>query len=187
MGEYSNSAFKVMVSDRVELSVCIKDLLGAPVEAVVNPANSGLSHGAGLAAIISNEAGPELDERCNQIIKKIGKIQVTQAVPTSAFQLPYKGIIHAVGPRMGDGDEQIKLEKTIYNCLYLTDRKAWRSVAFPAMGTGIFGIPFKYCAQAFKNAIWKYFLDTPESGIERIWICLTIDTFGTFRDVFCSR
>ena len=93
----------------------IRDLLGAPVEAIVNPANSGLSHGAGLAGIISDEAGPELDEECEKIIGKVGKIPTTYAVPTRAGNLPFKGIIHAVGPRMGSGVEQERLEETLIN------------------------------------------------------------------------
>ena len=95
--------------------VCVSDLLGVGVDAIVNPANSGLSHGGGLAAAISAEGGPEVDRQCSLAIKKIGRIPVTQNVVTTAGQLPYKGVIHAVGPRMGDGDEQLKIEKTIIN------------------------------------------------------------------------
>ena len=102
-----------------ELKVGVRDLLGAPVDAIVNPANSGLSHGAGLASIISEAAGDIVEEDCERIIKKIGKIPETIAVPTRAGNLPYKGIIHAVGPRMGDGDELNKLKQTISNSLII--------------------------------------------------------------------
>lgn len=78
MSDHANETLTLAVLGRVTLSVGVRDLLGAPVDAIVNPANSGLSHGAGLAAIISNEAGHELDERCDQIIRKIGKIPVTR-------------------------------------------------------------------------------------------------------------
>jgi hypothetical protein len=77
--------------------VSVSDLLGVSVNAIVNPANSGLSHGGGLAAAISDEAGPELERQCEMAIEKIGRIPVTQNVVTTAGQLPYKGAIHAVG------------------------------------------------------------------------------------------
>lgn len=89
-----------------EYKITMRDLLDTPVDAIVNPANSGLSHGGGLAARISDEAGPELDDECGRILKKAGGvIPVTYALPTKAYNLPYKGIIHAVGPIIGDGDE----------------------------------------------------------------------------------
>ena len=76
--------------------VSVSDLLGVGVDAIVNPANSGLSHGGGIAAMISAEGGPEVDRQCSLAIKKIGRIPVTQNVVTTAGQLPYRGAIHAV-------------------------------------------------------------------------------------------
>jgi len=161
----------------------IRDLLGAPVEAIVNPANSGLSHGAGLAGIISDEAGPEMDAECDKIIAKVGQIPTTYAVPTLAGNLPFKGIIHAVGPRMGSGDEQQRIEATIVNVLKVADKKGWTSVAFPAISTGIFGIPKEVCAAAFNNAVPAYWEINQESGIALVWLCLTSDDFPAFREV----
>ena len=78
-----------------EFRVAVCDLLGAPVDAIVNPANSGLSHGGGLAAEISEQAGPKLDEACRLLVKMYGRVPVTGAVATPAYDLPFKGIIHA--------------------------------------------------------------------------------------------
>ena len=124
--------FSINYPEDKEFKVGIRDLLGAPVDAVVNPANSGLSHGGGIAAVISNEGGSRIDGHCEKYIKKYGRIPVTKAVATTAGRLPYKGIIHAVGPRMGDGEEQLKIEATIMNCLGITHSKGWESAAFPA-------------------------------------------------------
>ena len=186
MNYKQNDTISLRVGNNISLFIGVKDLLGAPVDVIVNPANSGLSHGGGLAAVISDEAGPRLDERCEQIIRKIGRVPVTMAVPTKAFRLPFKGIIHAVGPRMGDGDEQEKLAKTVHNCLYLADRNEWNSIAFPALGTGIFRIPLQTCAMAFKAAIGAYCCNRDDSKIENIWLCLTIDAFPVFSDLFGS-
>jgi len=161
----------------------VMNILGAPVDAIVNPANSGLSHGGGLAAIISKEAGPKLDDQCDRIVEKLGRIPVTLGVPTNAYNLPYKGIIHSVGPRMGDGDEQAKLEKTITNTLLIAEKQKWYSVAFPAISTGIFGVPKQICAEAFKSAIPSYWDNNADSKVCFVLLCLTIDDFEEFYKV----
>jgi O-acetyl-ADP-ribose deacetylase (regulator of RNase III) len=156
------------------------DLLGVSVDAIVNPANSGLSHGGGLAAAISDGAGPDLDRQCELAIKKIGRIPETQNVVTTAGRLPYKGVIHAVGPRMGDGDEQFKIEKTVINCLRRADSRGWKSVALPAISTGLFCVSKEACAEAFKNAVPGFWEKHPDSSVELIWLCLTIDDYPVF-------
>ena len=148
-----NMSFSISYPGDKTFMITVRDLLGAPVDAIVNPANSGLSHGGGLAAIIADEAGPRMDQHCRKIIKEYEQIPVTQAVISVAGNLPFKGIIHEVGPRLGDGDEQTKIEKTIINCLRQADRKGWQSLAFPAISTGLFGVPTEVCAAAFKIAV----------------------------------
>ena len=71
-----------------EFSVVIYDLLHEPVDCIVNAANSGLSHGGGVAAAISKAAGPRLDEEGDEIIKKRGHIPVGEAAVTTAGNLP---------------------------------------------------------------------------------------------------
>ena len=83
------------------------DLLFEDTDCIVNAANGGLSHGGGVAAAISKAAGPELDEEGDRIVEEHGRIPVGEAVVTTAGDLPFKGVIHAVGPRLGDGDEEI--------------------------------------------------------------------------------
>jgi O-acetyl-ADP-ribose deacetylase (regulator of RNase III) len=167
-----------------ELKIKICDLLGAPVDAIVNPANSGLSHGGGIAALISREAGPKLDLHCEKIIEKYGKIPVTKAVITTAGRMQFKGIIHAVGPRMGDGDEQNKIETTIINCMRNASEREWSSVGFPAISTGLFCIEPETCARAFKNAIPSFWNKYPDSSVKLVWLCLTVDDFPKFKKIF---
>jgi len=163
--------------------VGVRDLLGAPVDAIVNPANSGLSHGSGLAAVISSEAGPKLERHSDQIIKKHGQIPVTKAVATTAGNLTFKGVIHAVGPRNGDRDEQQKIEQTILNCLGAAHVKGWKSIAFPAISTGIFMIPKEACALAFRNAIEVFWSRYPNSPVKLIFLCLTVQDYPEFERV----
>ena len=166
--------------------VGIRDLLGAPVAAIVNPANGGLSHGGGIAAIISNEGGPQIDKHCAMYIEKHGRIPVTKAVATTAGRLPYKGIIHAVGPRMGDGDEINKIEATIMSCLAVAEAKGWDSIGFPAISTGLFMIPKDICARAFKNAVSSFWTRRSDTSVKLIWLCLTIDDYPVFADILRS-
>lgn len=166
--------------------VGVYDMLGVSVDAIVNPANSGLSHGGGLAAIIADEVGPELERHCQKIIKQVGRIPVTQAVITVPGDLPYKGIIHAVGPRMGDGHEQMKIERTITNCLRRADRRGWRSVALPAISTGIFSVPSEVCAQEFKGAVPQFWKSHPDASVQTIWLCLTVNHYPEFERILKS-
>lgn len=166
-----------------EFKVGVRDLLGAAVDVIVNPANSGLSHGGGLAAIISDEGGPKIDDHCAKYIEKYGRIPVTKAVVTTAGRLPYKGVIHAVGPRMGDGDEQKKIEATLMSCLAIAHTKGWNSIAFPAISTGLFMIPKDVCAMAFKNAVFSFWNRFPDTSVKLIWLCLTIDDYPVFEKI----
>ena len=148
--------FEIKYVDDKIFRVSVSDLLGVTVDAIVNPANSGLSHGGGLAAIISEQGGSKIDKHCEKYIEKYGRIPVTKAVLTTAGRLPYKGVVHAVGPRMGCGEEQAKIEATIMSCLGITHKNEWRSLAMPAISTGLFMIPKDICARAFKNAVSSF-------------------------------
>ena len=76
------------------------------MEAIVNAANGHLAHGGGVAGIIARAAGPGLQEESDRIVRERGPFLSGSAVVTGAGKLPFKGIIHAVGPRHGEGDEE---------------------------------------------------------------------------------
>jgi hypothetical protein len=80
------------------------DLLKEPVEAIVNAANGHLTHGGGIAGIISRAAGPALQAESDALVAARGPLPTGSAVVTTAGALPFKGVIHAVGPRYGEGD-----------------------------------------------------------------------------------
>ena len=177
----STQQFTIEHSADKTFTVCVQDILSAPVDTIVNPANSHLAHGGGLAAIISRTAGPELDEACNEIIMQQGQVPVGGAVLTVAGKLPFKGIIHAVGPRMGTGDELEKICSAIHSVLKLVDDNRWQSVAFPAISTGIFSVPIETCALAFKQSVPGYWNDHPDSVVNKILLCLMPQDFDEFR------
>jgi O-acetyl-ADP-ribose deacetylase (regulator of RNase III) len=79
------------------------NLLDEPVDAIVNAANGMLAHGGGVAGIISRAAGPAAPGRVGRIVHERGPFPTGSAVVTDAGKLPFKGVIHAVGPRYGEG------------------------------------------------------------------------------------
>lgn len=166
-----------------ELFVGVKDIFGAPTDVIVNPANGGLSHGGGLAATIALAAGEYMEQECEEIVRKSGRVPTTHAVLTAAGKLPYKYIIHAVGPRMGDGDEYGKLKTTILNVMQLALDTKLTSIAFPAISTGIFGVPKSVCAKAFKDALEQFWRDEPHRLVRLAWLCVTMDDYPIFNRV----
>ena len=128
------------------------NLLEEPVDAIVNAANGHLAHGGGVAGIISRAAGPELQEASDAQVRTHGFFPTGSAVATTAGKLPFKAVIHAVGPRYGEGDEERKLAKALTAAFALAAEKGWTSVAFPAVSAGIFAVPLDICARAYLAA-----------------------------------
>ena len=179
----SNTSMQFLYGDR-ELWVGIHDLLTAEVEVIVNPSNSELLHTEGLAGKILAAAGENIEIQSRQLIQEYGEIDSGMAVYTEAGRLPYKAVIHAVGPRMGEGDEQRKIEQAVSRSLLLCEANEWNSIAFPAIGTGIFNVPIEICAQAFFRSITHFWDARQESEVEKIVICLKQETFKPFVNAF---
>lgn len=128
------------------------NLLDEPVDAIVNAANGHLAHGGGVAGIISRAAGPELQAESDRLVRERGPFPTGSAVITGAGRLPFKGVLHAVGPRFGDGDEEAKLIQALTSAFGQAHQRGW-SVAFPAVSSGIFAVPLDICARAYLKAV----------------------------------
>jgi len=128
------------------------DLLREPVEAIVNAANGRLAHGGGVAGIISRAAGPGLQEESDRLVREHGPYPSGTAVVTTAGELPFKGVIHAIGPRFCEGDEEGKLIAALSSAFNVAKSKDWQSVSFPAVSAGIFAVPLEICARAYLKA-----------------------------------
>jgi O-acetyl-ADP-ribose deacetylase (regulator of RNase III) len=100
-----------------ELTLVVGDLLSAPTDVIVNPANGGLSHGGGLAGQIVLEGGEEIQQESSELVLKNGRLESGMATHTSAGRLPYKAIVHAVGPFMGRGLEKEKIHQAVISSL----------------------------------------------------------------------
>ena len=128
------------------------NLLEEPVDAIVNAANGHLAHGGGVAGLISRAAGPALQEESDLFVRRNGALPSGSAVVTGAGRLPFKGVIHAVGPRQGEGDEEEKLVRALKAAFACAKERGWESVAFPAVSSGIFSVPADVCARAYLAA-----------------------------------
>ena len=128
------------------------NLLEEPVDAIVNAANGHLAHGGGVAGVISRAAGLGFQEESNALVRKHGPFPTGSAVVTSAGKLPFKGVIHAVGPRHGEGDEENKLCTALLSAFHEAEKRGWNTVSFPAVSSGIFAVPLEICARAYVRA-----------------------------------
>lgn len=142
------------------------DLTEQSTDAIVNAANAKLILGGGVAGAIRTKGGPRIQEECN----KIGGTFVGGAVITTGGNLKAKYIIHAVGPRMGEGQEDAKLKNATLNSLKLAEQHRLKSIAFPAISSGIFGFPMDRCATIMISTIIEYLRG--KTALERVVICL---------------
>ncbi|MBN1786796.1 MAG: macro domain-containing protein [Sedimentisphaerales bacterium] len=148
------------------LELLKSDITESDCEAIVNAANAQLVLGGGVAGAIRKKGGPAIQAECN----KIGGTFVGGAVITTAGDLKAKYVIHAVGPRMGEGDEDEKLKNATLNSLKLADEYKLESIAFPAISTGIFGYPADRCAKIMLSTIIEHLKG--RTGIKKVVMCL---------------
>ena len=148
------------------------NLLQEPSDAIVNAANGQLAHGGGVAAAIARAAGPALSQDGDRIVSERGVIPVGDAVVTTAGTLPFKGVIHAVGPHQGLGAEEEKLEKALRSAFLRAHEQGWTSVSFPAVSSGIFAVPLEVCARAYVAAVRGFWADHPASSVTSLRLCL---------------
>ena len=154
------------------LLLVLNDLLREPVDAIVNAANGQLAHGGGVAAAIARVAGEALVEEGAALVAEHGTIPTGEAVVTTAGRLGFLGVIHAVGPRHGDGDEEVKLRRTVASALLRAHEQEWRSISMPAISSGIFAVPLEVCARAYVAGTELHYDEVPDSWVEEVRICL---------------
>src|SRR5437588_245818 len=160
------------------------DLTEERVDASVNAANSHLAHGGGVAGAIVRKGGAVIQQESD----RIGYVPVGQVALTGAGALPAGHVIHAVGPRMGEGDEDNKLRGAARNSLALAHEKGFRSIALPAISSGIFGFPKDRCAAILLQAARDFCAEHPDSPLREIRFTLIDDpTVAVFEAEFRRR
>lgn len=167
-----------------ELRLVQGDITELEVDAIVNAANSRLILGEGVAGAIRRKGGPKIQEECD----RIGGTPVGTAVITTGGLLKARHVIHAVGPRMGEGNEDRKLRDATLSSLKVAVDRGLCSIAFPAISTGIFGFPLDRCARIMVGSTVE-FLGVP-SGLTAVVFCLfSVDAFAIFQSELerCER
>ncbi len=152
--------------NKVTLQILVADLWSLPVDAVVHATDTDLTLEPGLRSRVGSQIIWELDY--------IGYCPVGEAVMTSAGDLPFARLIHAVGPRWGEGSERGKLASVTFECLRLTEEAGLKSLALPAISTGALGYPLENCATTMLTTIIDYTFEDLKH-LRRVVLCLNDD------------
>ena len=153
---------------RVQVALC--DITKEEVEAIVNAANSNLKHGGGVAWAIVKAGGYEIQRESDEYVQEHGPVPTGEVAVTSAGKLKAKYVIHAVGPIWRErGDEDALLYRAVFNTLKKAKELGVKSVAMPAISTGIYGFPKDRAAKIFGDAIRDFLQE--EDFLELIRIC----------------
>lgn len=132
----------MITKEGLVIKIYYGDIRNLSVEGIVNAANEQLSHGGGVAKAISDAAGYEFDKECKEYVKKHGRLAVGSCCVTSAGKLPYKYIIHTVGPTWYDYDDKEKtlclndVQEAVEVTFRQADKLGLRSIAIPAISSG---------------------------------------------------
>lgn len=174
-----------MKIDNTEIEVIKGDITLLDTDAIVNPANNYLIHGGGLAAAIVRRGGQIIQQES----KKIGNVPTGSAVITQGGHLKAKWVIHTVGPRYKDGksSEAEKLESAVKSSLDIAEKKKLKSIAIPAISSGIFGYPVEESSKIICKTVVDFFNSKKktktETTIEKVVLCLFDDeTFKHFEE-----
>ncbi|XP_038202197.1 protein mono-ADP-ribosyltransferase PARP9 isoform X2 [Arvicola amphibius] len=185
----AQQVFRRRLTSGIELSVWKDDLTRHVVDAVVNAANEELLHGSGLAGSLVKAGGIEIQEESRRLVATYGKIPTGNIAVTKAGRLPCHQIIHAVGPRWTarNGQTAVKLLGNAINsildyvCIQNTHIK---TVAVPALSSGIFQFPLDLCTQTILETIEFYLQEKqPISDLKEIHLVSNEDrTVASFKD-----
>ena len=148
------------------------DLTEENVDAIVNAANAYLQHGGGVAGAILRRGGAEIQVESNAWVQQHGPVTHAQPAYTAAGRLPCRYVIHAVGPIWGEGDEEHKLAQAVNGSLALAERLQIKSLAMPAISTGIFGFPKEQAARIILNTVREFLSSRARSHLELVRLTL---------------
>ncbi|MBD3165527.1 macro domain-containing protein [bacterium] len=150
------------------VELVLGDITTEEVDAIVNAANSGLQHGGGVAGAIVRKGGRIIQEESN----RLAPVAAGRAVITTGGNLPATHVIHTVGPRWGEGDEDNKLASAVRSALAVADEHGLRSISLPAISTGIFGFPLERAVRVILGAIRSFLDDAPGTRQQAVRLCL---------------
>jgi O-acetyl-ADP-ribose deacetylase (regulator of RNase III) len=166
------------MTPREQIEIRQGDITEMDVDAIVNAANNDLQLGGGLAGAIRRKGGPRIQEECN----KIGAIPVGGAAITSGGSLKARYVIHAASMQLGGGTSAQSLRSSTAHALRIAAQRGLRSIAFPAVGTGIGGFPLRECAEIMLREVAKH-LEGPTSLEKITFVLFDKESLTAFEEV----
>jgi len=151
---------------REKIEIRQGDLTEMDTDAIVNAANNDLKLGGGVAGAIRQKGGPQIQAECD----KIGSIPVGGAAITLGGKLKARYVIHQASMQLGGRTSAQSLRTSTAHALRLASQNGFKSVAFPAVGTGIAGFPIRECAEIMLRETSRHF-ESPTS-LEKVYFVL---------------
>lgn len=166
--------------NKLTIEILQGDISEIKADALVNAANNHLYMGAGVAGALKRKGGVEIEK---EAVSK-GPIEIGGAVETGAGKLNAKYVIHAAVMGMDFETNENCIRKATENTLLLADKLNVRTIAFPALGTGVGGFPLEKCAEIMFDEIIKFDKEK-NNNVERVFIILySKKAFDEFEKVF---
>ncbi len=150
-----------------KIELLVGDITEVEADAIVNAANNELQLGGGVAGAIRRKGGPSIQEECD----RIGPIPLGEAAVTGAGWLPARYVIHAASMSLGQPASAEHLAAATRNSLLRAGEHGLKTVAFPAIGTGIAGFPLDDCARLMIAAVREH-LAPGTSTLEKVMFVL---------------
>jgi len=145
------------------------DLTEMDADAIVNAANNDLQLGGGVAGAIRRKGGPAIQAECD----KIGAIPVGGAALTTGGKLKARHVIHAASMQLGGRTSALALQSSTAHSLRIAAQNGFKTIAFPAVGTGIAGFPLRECAEIMLGEAEKHLAG--KTSVEKIQFVLFDD------------
>jgi O-acetyl-ADP-ribose deacetylase (regulator of RNase III) len=172
---------KVYRVNDVEVVLIKGDITDVEADAIVNAANQYLEHGGGVAKAIVKKGGEIIQLESREWVRRYGPVPVGGVAVTTAGKLRARYVIHAVGPVYGDPEGDIKLASVVRNSLAKAEELNLRSIALPAISTGIFGYPLNKAASIMADTLKNY----EYRKLRKVLVVLyTEEAFKVFERVF---
>jgi O-acetyl-ADP-ribose deacetylase (regulator of RNase III) len=166
-------------ADRIEIRQ--GDLTEMDVDAIVNAANNDLQLGGGVAGAIRRKGGAEIQRECDAI----GTIPVGGAAITSGGALKARHVIHAASMQLGGQTTAHALRSSTAHALRIAAQNNLKTIAFPAVGTGIAGFPLKECAEIMLREAARH-LEGPTSLDKIYFVLFDEQALGAFESAFAE-